>query len=109
MFFGAIGVIWAVIFYFWFRDDPREHPGVNAAESELLKGNEVNLARHARVPWGKVVASPAVWLVLLIVVLASPWRFVLMPSRRIVFIITWGSIILIEAVHLLFLVPSLFA
>jgi MFS family permease len=97
-FFGAIGVIWAVIFYFWFRDDPRDHPGVNAGESELLQGNEVNLARHTRVPWGRVVASPAVWLVLPIVVLASPWRFVLMPSRPIVFIITWSSIIIIEAV-----------
>jgi MFS family permease len=95
--FGAIGVIWAVIFYFWFRDNPRDHPDVNAAESELLKGNEVNLAHHTRVPWGRVVASPAFWLLWLITVLASPWRFVWMPSHRILSIIIWSTIILIGA------------
>src|SRR3954463_11918806 len=30
--FGVFGVIWAVFFFRWFRDDPREHPSVNAAE-----------------------------------------------------------------------------
>jgi MFS family permease len=61
-FFGMLGVVWVAIFYLWFRDYPREHPGVNAAELELLKENEVNLAGHAHMPWGKLIASPAVWL-----------------------------------------------
>src|SRR5439155_19194292 len=26
------GLLWAVWFLFWFRDDPQDHPGVNAAE-----------------------------------------------------------------------------
>jgi len=60
--FGTLGVVWAVIFYFWFRDRPREHKGVNAAELELLRENETNLASHAHMPWGKLVASPTVWL-----------------------------------------------
>ncbi len=97
MFFGAIGIIWAVIFYLWFRDNPREHPGVNPAEAELLKGNEANLARHTRVPWGRVVASPAFWLLLLIVVLASPWRSAVMPSHPIISILIWGAIIVAGA------------
>ena len=36
LFFGLIGVVWAVVFAWWYRDDPRTHPGVNAAEAALL-------------------------------------------------------------------------
>jgi MFS family permease len=36
--FGAVGVLWAGAFYLWYRDDPAEHPGVNAAERVLIKG-----------------------------------------------------------------------
>lgn len=59
--FGLLGVVWAVIFYVWFRDRPREHPAVNAAELALLKENEANIAGHAKAPWGRLVASPTVW------------------------------------------------
>ena len=59
--FGLLGVVWAVVFYLWFRDRPREHPSVNAAELELLKDNEANIAGHANVPWGRMIASPTVW------------------------------------------------
>ncbi len=60
--FGGLGVVWAVIFYIWFRDRPRDHPGVNEAELELLKENEANIVSHGKVPWGRMVASPTVWL-----------------------------------------------
>ncbi len=59
--FGLLGVVWAVIFYAWFRDRPREHGGFSAAELELLKDNEGNIAGHAPVPWGQLVTSPTVW------------------------------------------------
>ena len=39
--FALLGVVWAVIFWRWFRDDPREHKGVNASELALL--NRKNL------------------------------------------------------------------
>ena len=29
--FGLPGVVWAILFYRWYRDDPRSHPSVNAA------------------------------------------------------------------------------
>jgi len=61
-FFGMLGVVWTAVFYLWFRDYPRQHPAVNAAELELLKENEANLGGHANVPWAKLVASPTVWL-----------------------------------------------
>jgi MFS transporter, ACS family, glucarate transporter len=59
--FGGIGVIWAVFFYYWYRDDPRDHPRVNAAELRLLSGTEGLAQGHAHVPWGKLFRSRTVW------------------------------------------------
>ena len=80
VFFGAIGVVWAVIFYLWFRDDPRAHGKVNAAELELLRENEANVAGHAHVPWNRLVASPTVWLL---------WAQYFCVSYGWYFYITW--------------------
>jgi len=44
MLFGSIGVIWAIAFYRWFRDDPSTHSGVNAAELALFAGAVVGSA-----------------------------------------------------------------
>jgi MFS family permease len=60
--FAALGVIWAVFFWMWFRDNPRDHKGVNAAELELLKENEANATGHGNVPWGKLITKPSMWL-----------------------------------------------
>jgi MFS family permease len=60
--FGLLGVVWAVVFYFWFRDNPRHHKGFNAAELELLKENEQNVQGHGDVPWGELVRRPTSWL-----------------------------------------------
>jgi MFS family permease len=34
--FGLLGLVWSVIWYRWFRDEPSEHPEVNAAENALI-------------------------------------------------------------------------
>ena len=36
--FGALGVVWCVVFWWWFRDRPEQHPGVNPAELALIRG-----------------------------------------------------------------------
>ena len=60
--FAALGVVWAIVFWRWFRDNPRDHKGVNAAELELLKENEQNAQGHGNVPWLKLVTRPTMWL-----------------------------------------------
>ncbi len=60
--FASLGVVWAIIFYRWFRDNPRDHPSVNAAELELLKENEKNVSGHGDVPWRELVTRPTMWL-----------------------------------------------
>lgn len=34
--FGLVGFGWAAVWYRYFRDDPAQHPGVNAAESAII-------------------------------------------------------------------------
>jgi MFS family permease len=38
--FGGLGVIWCVVFWWWFRDRPEQHPRVNAAELALIRGSD---------------------------------------------------------------------
>jgi MFS family permease len=61
MAFAVLGLVWAIFFYRWFRDDPRDHPRVNAAEWALLAGNPP-VARHDAVPWKAFLASRTTWL-----------------------------------------------
>ena len=62
--FGLVGVIWAVSFYMWFRDDPAEHPGTNETERRLLNCDEPAALgqAHEPIPWSIVLTSPNLWL-----------------------------------------------
>lgn len=60
--FALLGVVWTVIFARWYRDDPRDHPDVNAAELELLKDNQHNVQTHGDMPWRELVTRPTMWL-----------------------------------------------
>jgi len=60
--FAVPGVIWAMLFYRWFRDHPRDHPGVNAAELALINEARPTAAPRPKVPWAVIVRSRTVWL-----------------------------------------------
>jgi MFS family permease len=53
--FGSVGVVYAAAWFWWFRDDPRAHRGVNEAEIALI-GNDPP-GEHPAVPWGVIVRS----------------------------------------------------
>ena len=53
--FGAVGAIWALAWFWWFRDDPHRHPAVNAAELEII--GSAPLLPHDAVPWGNLLRS----------------------------------------------------
>lgn len=80
MLFGLIGAVWAVFFYRWFRDDPRDHPAVNPAELALLEEGRRNATGHSRIPWGKFLANRTVWLL---------WAQYFCMSYGWYFYITW--------------------
>lgn len=70
--FGAIGVVWAGIFWWWFRDDPAAHPAVNAAELMLIRQQLQHPHQgHGAVPWGLVFKNPSIWILGVIQICAS--------------------------------------
>jgi len=60
--FGGLGVVWAAAFYRWFRDDPAEHKGVNAAELAIIREGAAAGPAHVAMPWGKMLGSARIWL-----------------------------------------------
>jgi MFS family permease len=65
--FGVIGFVWAVAWHRWFRDEPRDHPKVNAAEAELIE-SERRIAAHKHAGagvWRAMAATPNVWFLCL--------------------------------------------
>jgi len=89
--FGAIGLVWAVLFYRWYRDNPKDHPGVNAAELALLQGAEDTASGHGDVPWGRLVSRGSVWLL---------WAQYFLITYPWYFYITWLPTYLQEGRHL---------
>jgi len=76
--FGVIGMVWAVLFYRWFRNHPQEHPSVNPAELAHI-GVESYEGDHA-MPWGRLLASRTVWML---------WGQYFFMSFSWYFYITW--------------------
>jgi MFS family permease len=74
--FAGAGLIWAVLFFRWYRDNPADHPSVNAAELALLQGSEKTASGHGDVPWGRFLRSRSVWLLWIQYFLITyPWYF----------------------------------
>lgn len=62
--FGALGIIWAAVWFWYYRDSPDEHQSVNAAELELIHSTlgEPKSKVARAVPWRTILASPTVWI-----------------------------------------------
>ncbi|MEO7145802.1 MAG: MFS transporter [Bryobacteraceae bacterium] len=74
--FGSIGLVWVTLFGWWFRDDPRQHKGVNAGELALLKDVHKLVGRHGKAPWKALVSSRTIWLLWAQYFCSSfPWYF----------------------------------
>jgi len=79
--FSLLGVVWAVAFTWWFRDDPAEHPGTNAAEQALIAtaGTAAPAAHeHPPIPWRTILASHNIWLLGTVQTCSSFFSYMLM-------------------------------
>jgi sugar phosphate permease len=56
---GSLGFAWAALWWIWFRDDPRDHRGVNAAELALIDSGGAETSGHAPVPWRALARNRA--------------------------------------------------
>jgi MFS transporter, ACS family, glucarate transporter len=91
--FGSLGLIWAAAFYYWFRDDPRQHWQVNQTERDLIARTVSPHAGHGHVPWRKFLRSRQVWLLC--------WQYFCL-SYGWYFYLTWLPTYLREGRHLEF-------
>lgn len=70
--FAGVGFAWAVGFWWWFRNDPAEHSGVNAAELDTIRaGVPPAPSDPGPVPWRAVFTNRGLIVLGLIMVLAS--------------------------------------
>lgn len=60
------GILWAAGFWFWFRDRPEQHRGVNQAELALIRAGQPPSTGDGKLPptpWKTILSSPAMWLI----------------------------------------------
>ncbi|MCI0339174.1 MAG: MFS transporter [Acidobacteria bacterium] len=63
--FGLIGVVWAIYWHWFYRDQPEQHMGVNSAELAIIREKRDSSApvsaERVHVPWGKILSSGNLW------------------------------------------------
>jgi MFS transporter, ACS family, glucarate transporter len=62
---AVLGFVWAAVFYRWFRDDPAQHPAVNAQELELLGESRVLTTQEGDARWYHALLQKRVLILLL--------------------------------------------
>ena len=77
---GLIGLVWVVLFYRWFRDDPADHPAANASELALIgRDSPAPHAEHVATPpalWKALFTTPSLWALALLYLFGSfGWSF----------------------------------
>jgi len=60
--FGAVGMLWAAVWYFWFHDNPAEQPGITPEELQEIPAAG-RAKPHVRPPWKLLFSSPQVRLI----------------------------------------------
>jgi len=61
--FALVGVVWAAVWFIWFRDTPKEKRGVTSSELKEI-GDAPERHEHG-LPWGVAVRSGNFWAILL--------------------------------------------
>ncbi len=60
---SALGFIWVIIWYFWYRDNPNQLKGISKKEINEIQSN--NLAtRKIEIPWKIILRKKQFWLIL---------------------------------------------
>jgi sugar phosphate permease len=62
---GVPGVVWAAVFWWWYRDDPAAHPETNDLECHYIRAGAAPAERtdsHPPLPWKQVLTNRNIWL-----------------------------------------------
>jgi len=87
---AALGCLWAIAFFLWYRDDPAEHPAVNEEELALLRGARAMTTQEGASQWYRsLLAVPVLILLVQYFCFSFVWYFY----------VTWLPSYLREARH----------
>lgn len=60
--FGSIGIVWATVWWFWFRDEPRDMPGIDPEEIAYIEANRsIKSTSHGLLSWKTVLKNGNLW------------------------------------------------
>lgn len=94
--FGSVGVVWAAGFWWWFRDEPSDHPAVNAAEVAHIGTKASSGAVHAPIPWALVLRNPSI-LMLSAIMAAGSFNSYIYFSWYPKYLVAGRGVVLVEA------------
>lgn len=57
--FGAVGFVWAAVWFWWFRDDPEQHPAVSPTELAYIQQGRAPAVSHqfSAKTWQKILTN----------------------------------------------------
>lgn len=89
---AALGLAWGVVWWFWYRNEPKEHPKVNQAEVELIeKGIAEEPASGAELPYIQIVTSANVLLAMFQYAASNITFFISVTWLQPYVVDTWGQ------------------
>ena len=60
--FGSLGLVWASVWWIWFKDEPRDMKGISPEEVQLIEENRsVKSTSHSLLPWKTVLKNGNLW------------------------------------------------
>ncbi len=92
--FATVAAVWCVLFYFWFRNKPGDHPATNAAEQELADIGRVSQHGPVCIPWGRFLRSRNLWAICLMYVVTNfCWYFLMynLPAAMKTEFASWNT------------------
>jgi MFS transporter, ACS family, glucarate transporter len=62
---GVVGSAWAMVWYFWFRDNPAEHKGITPQEIEEIESARRQAPISHKISWQTIIRNPNIWILML--------------------------------------------
>jgi ACS family glucarate transporter-like MFS transporter len=89
--YGSSGLLWVLIWMYWFRDLPTDHPKVNAAEADYIQGGLKKETSAEKVPFGVIVTSGNMLLAMFQYVASNITFFISFTWLQPYLVDKWGS------------------
>ncbi|WP_420148672.1 MFS transporter, partial [Spirosoma sp.] len=62
---GMLGVLWATVWYLWFRDEPAHKTGISDTEVQEIEAGRSGKPTDHSIPWTTIIRNPDLWSLML--------------------------------------------